>query len=80
MKETRYFSDVTGEPVEVVQPHPMANAEFSARWPSIKGFSADGYTKWVAYPVSGKSDPLPITRRMEPNEVDVPTITHRRTV
>ncbi len=64
MTAVKYFSDVGGETVELKGLHQINNAEFAARWPGIKGIRADGYSKWVAYPLEGEGGALPVTRKI----------------
>ena len=59
---SKYFSDITGEAVELKALHQMDNKEFSARWPGVAGIRADGFSKWVAHPVSGAGGVAPVTR------------------
>lgn len=63
MATFKYFSDITGDAVELKGLQPMDNAKFAAQWPAVKGIRADGYTKWVARDAVGTL--LPITRMIE---------------
>ena len=65
MSGFKYFSDVTGQAVELKGIHQMDNAKFAALWPEIKGIRADGYSKWVARSVDGSNVVLPVTRMIE---------------
>lgn len=65
MATFKYFSDVTDEAVELKGIHQMDNAQFSARWPGVKGIRADGYSKWVAHTSTGVDAILPVTRMIE---------------
>ncbi len=60
---TRYFCDVEGQAHDVFGCWPMKNAEFSARFPGIKGKAYDSFSCMVgsATPLIG-SEILPITR------------------
>ena len=65
MAHFKYFSDTTGEAIELRAIHQMNNAKFAALWPGVKGLRADGYTKWVAHAVAGVDVVLPVTRMIE---------------
>lgn len=47
MATFKYFSDITGEAVELVRITSIANKEFAARWPGVTGMRFDGYQKFV---------------------------------
>lgn len=61
----RYFSDAGGEAVELVGIHQVENAEFSRRWPGVRGIRCDGYTKWAGRPAAGADDLLTVTRMID---------------
>lgn len=65
MARFKYFSDMNGETIELVGLTQMSNEKFAQRFPSIKGMRADGYTKWVAHPATGKDCLLPVTRMID---------------
>lgn len=65
MATIKKFCDINGEAIELGALTQMKNAEFAARWPDVKGIRADGYTKWVAHPLSGAAGLLPVTRMIE---------------
>ena len=65
MANIKYFSDVTGEAVQLKAPYGMPNEEFAARWPGLKGLRYDGYSMRVGYPTSGTSGVMPVTRMIE---------------
>lgn len=51
MARFRYFSDTTGEPIELVNIQGMPNKEFAARFPGVKGRRYDGFSMYVGDPV-----------------------------
>ena len=63
MATFKYFSDITGDAVELKGLQQMDNAKFAAQWPGFKGIRADGYTKWVARNAAGAL--MPVTRMIE---------------
>lgn len=63
MATIKYFSDITGQAVELKSISSMDNAAFRSRWPSIKGFRFDGYQMQVGRDESGVL--LPVTRKIE---------------
>lgn len=65
MATFKYFSDITGEAIELTGLHSMDNSKFAALWPEIRGIRADGYTKWVARTATGADAVLPVTRMIE---------------
>lgn len=65
MANIKNFSDFTGEAIELKYLDAMKNAEFSARFPGVKGIRWDGFSMQVGYPFSGPSIPLPVTRKIE---------------
>lgn len=66
MARMRYFCDLGPgpEPVPLQGVWPMANSEFAQRFPGVAGLRADGYSRWVGYPLEGPGSPLPVTRRI----------------
>jgi len=66
MAKIKYFSDITGEAVELPAPYGMPNKEFAARWPGVSGIRYDGYSMWVGRQ-DGKHDGaiMPVTRKIE---------------
>lgn len=65
MATLKKFCDITGEAIELGAMTQMKNAEFFARWPGVKGIRADGYTMWVARPLTGTDGLQPVTRMIE---------------
>lgn len=65
MATIKYFSDIDGDACELKAPYGMANKEFAAKFPGVKGFRYDGYSMWVGYPLHGSGGPMPITRKIE---------------
>lgn len=66
MARIRYFSDATGEPVQLHAPHGMDNKEFAARWPGVRGIRYDGYQMLVGHTTNLLNSPvLPLTRKIE---------------
>ncbi len=62
----RYFSDLTGTPVELCSIDYMRNEEFAARFPGVKGMRVDGYSKLVGRVAGRLTDgPLPVTRKID---------------
>jgi hypothetical protein len=65
MATIKYFSDITGEAIELKGLHQMDNSQFAARWPGVKGLRADGFSKWVTHTATGADALLPVTRKIE---------------
>jgi len=68
MARIRYFSDVTGEAVQLKAPRGMPNDEFSSRWPDVRGIHYDGYQKWVGRAddgINAGSPLMPVTRMID---------------
>ncbi|WP_087866457.1 hypothetical protein [Comamonas thiooxydans] len=63
MANIKYFSDVTGEAVELKGISSVPNKEFIARWPGVKGYRFDGYQMQVGRNQLGEL--LPVTRKIE---------------
>jgi len=64
MANIKKFSDYTGEAIELTFFNSIANAEFSARFPGVKGIRYDGYTMWIGR-AAGSTQWLPVTRKIE---------------
>lgn len=62
MAKVTYYSDISGEPVELRSLGCMPNAEFSARWPGLRGLKYDGFQMWIGRGPDGEI--LPMTRRV----------------
>ena len=64
MANIKNFSDYTGEALALSFVTAIANVEFAARFPGVKGLRYDGYTMWVGK-VEGSNTLLPVTRKIE---------------
>ncbi|MGF6996744.1 hypothetical protein [Paraburkholderia sp. GAS32] len=64
MANMKFYSDVSGEPVELKNPYGMDNKEYRAKWPDVKGRKYDGFSMWVGRPVDG-GEVQPVTRYIE---------------
>jgi len=60
MAKVTYYSDISGEPVELLSLDCMPNAEYRGRWPGVVGQKYDGYQMWVGRAANGEL--LPMTR------------------
>ncbi len=60
MANFKYFNGAT----ELKNPHGMANAEFAARFPGVKGKRFESFDRLVAY-IPGTRDVLPVERSIE---------------
>ena len=65
MATIKYYCDAFGDTQELKAPYGLPNSEFAARFPGVKGFRHDGFTKLVGYPLQGPGDVLPVTRKIE---------------
>lgn len=65
MANIKYFSDISGDVVELKAPYGMPNKEFAAKFPGIKGLRDDGFTTLVGYPIQGAGVAVPVTRKIE---------------
>jgi hypothetical protein len=67
MANFKYFSDINGETVELVIVSQMRNEEFARRFPGVKGFRLDSFSKRVGYAAGATKDgqELPMTRAIE---------------
>jgi hypothetical protein len=61
-----YFSDLNGETVALKAIYGMPKAEFSTRFPGIKGRRFDSFEMLVGVPEGGtRADAMPVTRSIE---------------
>jgi hypothetical protein len=64
MASFKYFSDLNGETVELVDPHGLDNAKFASSFPGIKGRKYDSFQRLVGYRI-GTKELLPVSRSIE---------------
>jgi hypothetical protein len=74
MANIKYFSDWQGATIEVDRPFSMANKEFAAKFPGVRGVRYDGMSMMIAQPIGVKPvwdgarwvyDYRPVTRKIE---------------
>jgi hypothetical protein len=59
----KHFSDIKGEPIELLSIQPMKNADFRARFPGVKALRWDGFDMKVGKSATGEI--LPVTRSID---------------
>lgn len=63
MAKFKYFSDISGEVIELTGLTSRDNKEVAAQFPGVKAMRCDGYSKWMARAADGRL--LPVTRMIE---------------
>lgn len=66
MANFKYFSDVNGQTIELVNVSSMDNAKFAAAFPGVKGRRYDSFSRMVGVAAGMKwSEAIPVTRAIQ---------------